>query len=286
LPAASTATPCIDAKRAAAPVPSVDPCTQRGVEKITDIDVQRGIDRNGNRLVERCHADRAVRTAGDRRRTREGRYDGGGRDLADYGVRFIGDEQRPGWINRQTGWRREARGRPGAIRETGQADAPRDRRDHTGGADLAQDDVRVPSAVHGDRRRQVERRCGTDPVGGPGDTGSTGHRSHHAGGRDQADRVVRRIGNEQTAGCSDRQIGRRVELRGRAASIGRADHAMRSGEGRDDACRGDFADRVVAGIGYVDIASHIGCEADRRIERCGCAGAVGESDDADRTSEG
>src|SRR5205823_3276255 len=149
-------------------------------------------------------------------------------------------------------------------------------------------------AVGGDVRRLEELRRSAGAVGaaGPRDgvaevrfLGSTGDRRHHARRRDLADQMVVAVSDVDVPCRADGDAVRAIEAR-RGAGAVVVPRAAVAGQRGDDAGRRDLADRVVAGVGDVDIAVFVAGDALRSAKLRDLARAVLESLDRKTSREG
>ena len=83
------------------------------------------------------------------------------------------------------------------------------------------------------------------PLGTTIAAGQTGKSAHDTSGRDLADGVVVRIGDEDVADAVDGHSDRTIKTRGAAGAIGAARAAGQTGEGGHDTGGRDFADSAV-----------------------------------------
>ena len=107
----------------------------------------------------------------------------------------------------------------------------------------------VARAVHGARRARESR-----------------DRAHDTGRRNPTDRAVNGVGYKNRARAVDRYSGRTVEARLEPNPVGTSFVTRRASQGRDGPSGGDFADRVVVGVGDVDIARTIDRHPTRAVE--------------------
>ncbi len=148
--------------------------------------------------------------------------------------------------------------------------AARQRRDVAGGVDRAQRVVaRVGNhdpavAVDQHRARRVQARLRPRAVRIAGQR-AAGQRRDLAIRRDRADAVVVGVGDDHAPRAVHRHAHRPVELRLRAGAVAPARHAG-AGQRRHDAVGRHLADRVVAGVGDVEIARRVQRQARRRVE--------------------
>ncbi|MNS29471.1 hypothetical protein D3C72_614720 [compost metagenome] len=248
------------------------------VGALGDVEVARGIHRQGARVVELGDRAGAVGGAG---RARAGQGGGGAvrGDLADAVVARVRHVDRAGGVHGHAAGAVELGG-GGAALGVARAGAAAEGADQAGGRDLADGvvagvgHVDVARSVHRELVRVVEARRGRDAVGQAGDA-LAGERRVGAVGRHAADAVVAAVGHVEVAGGVEGDALGRVE-----AGAGGA------GEGRHGAVLGNLADHAVAAVRDVDIARGVGRHRRRAVEGGGGALAVGALAGAARAGEG
>ncbi|MNV14732.1 hypothetical protein D3C71_1054290 [compost metagenome] len=105
---------------------------------------------------------------------------------------------------------------------------------------------------------------------------ATGQRRYAAIGFDHADAVIPGIGHIHAAIGADGHPHRPVELRLRSAAIGKAGMAV-AGHRAHLPLRRDLADRVIAGVGHVQVALRVRRDARGRIECRRRPAAIGKA---------
>ena len=121
--------------------------------------------------------------------------------------------------------------------------------------------------------------------GAGGRTGQTGDGAHDARGGNQADRVVAGVGDVNVARRIDGEAGRTVKARIFSGAVGAAVEAHGAGECADGAGWSDDADRVVAGVGDVEVVGAIDRDTLGIAKERNGAGAIGAAGFARDTGE-
>src|SRR5664280_3046512 len=153
-------------------------------------------------------------------------------------------------------------------------DRSRQGRDDTGGRDPADlvvsavAHIKIAESIHGDAEQIIELRIRASAVGETGDPGFTGQGRDHARRSHFPDGVALPIGDPNVAGTVNGEILRIIEPRGWTGPVDRRLDARGYRERGHDATRGDFSDRVVAGVSEVDGEKGIDRHATDAIERC------------------
>ena len=129
---------------------------------------------------------------------------------------------------------------------------------------LAVGDQDAASRVHHQRGRGVEARGMGRPIEVAGNAVAS-HRGDKAVGRDAPDAVVVGVGHEHVAGPVDRHADRPVEQRLASNAVAVAWLAI-AGKCGDHARRRDLADRVIAGVGHIQVAAGVDRDRRRRME--------------------
>ena len=113
-----------------------------------------------------------------------------------------------------------------------------------------------------------------------------GERRDHAGRSDLPDRAVIRVAYVDVIRSIHGDAAGIIELGGRSGAIGRAGVQGTAGKSRDHAGRRDLANRVVVGIGDIDVARAVRGQAAGNVEFRAGPGAVVVSDFVERAGEG
>lgn len=114
----------------------------------------------------------------------------------------------------------------------------------------------------GQRQRPIDHATGGD------------HGADRSVGAYAAHGIVEQVGHQQRALRIEGQGHRRIEARSGARAIGQA-RPIAAGQGAHVAIGTDHPDAVIEGIGHVDLALRIHCDAHRRIEACLRGRAIG-----------
>ena len=117
--------------------------------------------------------------------------------------------------------------------------------------------------VEGQRHRRIEARSGAHAIGKARPI-TTGQGAHAAIRTDHPDAIVERIGHVNLALRIHGDAHRRIEagLRGRAVGVA----LFATGQRGHLAIGADAADRMVAGVGHIQVALRVGGNARRRVE--------------------
>ncbi len=211
-------------------------------------------------------AREALRIAGHRHHMPRRRHlhHAAGDALADIGHAVVGERQR----HRP----------PQHARAPGTAGARRDAAAAGHGAQRVVAQVGHPQRAVGGEREvggSIETRRLALAVG-PAGAAAAGQRPHPAVRLDHADAVVPGVGHVHPPLRIHRHAHRPVETRLPADAIGEPGHAV-AGQCADVALRGDLADRMVAGIGDIQVAVAVQRQPGGRVERGGVPAPVGEA---------
>ena len=104
------------------------------------------------------------------------------------------------------------------------------------------------------------------PLGGARDPRKSGDRAHRSSRRNFANRGVARISHVKRAGAVRRNTGWAAETGTQTQAVRTALRTRKSGQRGDRARTGDFANRMVVGVGDVNVARPVDGEPARVIE--------------------
>ena len=134
--------------------------------------------------------------------------------------------------------------------------------------------IDVPGRTDGDTDRCQEASGEDGAIGTTPDTGRTSHRRDYSSGGYSANRVVGCIRHKYIRSRVNRDTSGMIKSRDTTRPVGATGCAGQSSQSAHDTRRRDFANRVIEGIGDVDVACRVDDDTSRTAEACIASGPI------------
>ena len=135
-------------------------------------------------------------------------------------------------------------------------------------------EVDIPGLAYRDTDRAEKARGEDGAIGASAGLSQAGHGGDCFRGRDAANQIVGAIGNVNIRRAIDGHAPRSIESSHASDAIVSPELAGETGERADGACGCHFSNRVIEGIGDVDVPASVDRDSSRSVEACDAPGAV------------
>ena len=146
-------------------------------------------------------------------------------------------------------------------------------------------EVDIACSIEGQRLRPAQPGCRRVAVDDGGLPRNARDGRHHAGAGNLAQRAVAGVRDQHVAGCIDGDTPGTSEPGAGPGSVRRAGLPGCAGERGHAAIGGNFPDRVVTGVGHIDVAGSVLRHVRRPVELRSRAGSVAVATGLQRTGE-